>query len=71
VSSTVRRFINKGPSGIAQAVGRREYSPETLLTRGWQPALAAALRPGLLALRNGTQVNPSIYLHFILTLDRA
>ena len=48
----------------------RKYSPETLRDRVWRPALAARLRPSLLALRDRTGLGDGIYLHFVLLLDR-
>jgi hypothetical protein len=49
----------------------RKYSPKTLLERVWRPASVVGLSPGLLVLRNALEIHPSIYLHFILTLDRS
>jgi len=62
-----RRYLRPDVWGIAAS---RKYSPDTLRTRVWQPAQAAGLVPALHVLRNGPEIGPGIYLHFILTLDR-
>lgn len=48
----------------------RKYSPDTLLSRVWDPARRAGLQPGLHVLRNAAELGPGLYLHFVLTLDR-
>ncbi len=48
----------------------RKYSPATLRSRVWQPALAAGLKPALHVLRNPQAAGRGIYLHFILTLAK-
>lgn len=62
-----RRYVR---TGVQDVPASRKYSPETLAQRVWRPAVAAGLRPGLLALRNAAQIGPGIYLHFILTVDK-
>jgi SAM-dependent methyltransferase len=48
----------------------RKYSAMTLEQRVWQPAIAAGLKPGLHVLRNAAEFGNSVYLHFVLTLDK-
>jgi hypothetical protein len=62
-TSYVRRNASRVPSS-------RKYSAATLASRVWKPALAAGLKPQLLALRNGSAIGQVIYLHFILVLDK-
>lgn len=61
------RYVRRDAWDVAAS---RKYSAATLLQRVWNPALAAGLQPGLLALRNGADFGPGIYLHFILTLAK-
>lgn len=62
-----RGYVRRDAWGV---ITSRKYSPETLLSRIWNPAVSLGLRPRLLVLRNKREIGPAIYLHFILMLEK-
>lgn len=70
--------MKTGDSGSSAYVRRdvwgirasRKYSPETLISRVLNPAIDAGLLPSIKVVRNAREIDSSVYLHFVLVLDK-
>lgn len=62
-----KAYIRRDCWGIPAS---RKYSPETLKTRVIDNACQLGFKPSLYVLRNNKEIAETIYLHFILILDK-
>jgi SAM-dependent methyltransferase len=62
-----KAYVRRDSWGIRSS---RKYSAETLGSRVLEPARTAGLKASVLVLRNAREIDPSVYLHFVLVIDK-